>query len=262
MPTQEPLDVKEWARRIRPDDFSFADLDAHLFADEPEILTALGRGPGSGGGWTPLGCVTALVGLVVYVAPLAGVTAFLTEGGGDISPGADGFSTETAMALATVCFWLAIPAPILTVIGWWRHGRRADGTSYALIAYPIICGLLALFIMQRRGEADGVPWESAVVPVWITIGVSVIVGVGMVVFARKGVIALPAELVKRRSPDEPAVARLLTQQNPRQIDRWKRRRREALDILDERGVITGGQWQRADLARLGELHHFDDQRTS
>lgn len=252
-----------WATEVPPEHFCFADLDAYLFQRHPEVLKSLGRYPSDhqsspqGSVDPTLGCLAGLIGLIVFAAPVAGMTAFLT--GGDTEFGTtDGFSTSTAMTIAQVCFWIAPLGPLMAAGSWWKHGRRWQSGNYGVCASAIGFGLLTALIMWRRGTADGVAWAEAILPVWITVGVAAVVALVMALFSRGRQIDRIVDFPVYGPPDDAAVARQIATLSPRQARLMTDARRAALDALVEREVISGSQWQRADLAPLGRLHQLDD----
>lgn len=255
-------DVTAWAETVPAEEFSFGELEAHLLQKHDPILRALGRprrdDAEAGSSKANLPLFLMLVGVAaVYLAPLIGLAAFLS-GTDERGREMDGLDTDTALAVSRWCFWVAVLAPLYGVLEWWE--KRSLETSFLIIPiFPLACAVPTYFIQRRRGIDEGYEWASAAQPVIITIVLSSLLLVAALTVLLVQSRRTPTSGFRRTGPpDEATLAGLIDRLGEARQGVFRDQRLAALDILREREVISGSQWQRADLKPLGHLYTLDD----
>lgn len=249
--------VGTWAKQVPPDGVELADLEAHLFKNHPQILAALGRRkrdkPGSAGSKSapkdPLQIVKVILGWIVFGAPVIALIGVLPNDGG--------WDMDTGVAIAQVCFCLAIPGPLYFAANWWRRGRRMHAPDLWGVALIAMSGLFTVGIMTSwMGVVDSM-FESPTWPMWIVVGVATLI-VLLELILSTGTYDIQSENFPKIGPPDPTrIDELVEALDPNQRRSLRGTRTRALKTLLERGIIDEARKSEAQECGLGKLYTLD-----
>ena len=236
-----------WARKVRRRGWSFADLEAHVFARYRDILRAMGRGPEPD--FKPLLVPLYVVAIATYLGPLFGACAFLS----DPRTGFDGLNDSTSVAVSEICFYIGIAGPVIIAGQWWRRFRSRDDLGLVVLGTNVVAGLVALFGLATRNvplfEVD-----SPALPVWLVLLATIPVLVA-VVFGSRG--PHLGYFPRCGGADSARIGALVGELTVEQRISLSSARLIALNALVDRGLIDATRKAEAEACELGQLHTLD-----
>lgn len=261
-------DAVAWARsHSRSQAPRLGMLEAYAFQRHPEVVATFGAD-----GAAIAGILTAhprsraarvrdrvLVPFVILgvLAPVIGMAAL---GNSTFFQGLPSYTTwvdpRIGVPGAVIAFWLA--TVMLLVIGaiWLARGARWSGLLLGFGVISAFCGVTSAFGLSRVHERDGyvVP-DGAVIPMWATVGLGVILIVSTL--ARYRVRApQEGEAQHPRSAEDAPVSTVPGDE----LAEILADRDAALQILADDGLIDDERLRTALAAPPGTLHTLDDQR--